>query len=326
MLALATIDETGVGVIDIQGQAVRRILKGHVSPIVRARFSLDGRKALSQSKDGVICLWNLDNGERIGTLEASEPDKAILIFTFRTDDEQFLTLRKDGTGQIYSTADGTLVTTFTTAFAEDVNASMRRILDKNTTPIAFTTTDILLITVDYIGSNKSKLKILNISQGTIDEKTISSTFPEVGVRNSHSDWAINANRDGSRVVLRGHELFAGMGPVLGITLVNAQTGEHILQSGGLFLIGFSEVHNFSPDGALFVRFDRLSSPAIRVYDAHDGSEIYALPIEGKEHIADVGVSSNREYIFVAQQFYRNKNTILRYVMTPSSAGSIVIRA
>jgi len=313
MLALATDGETELRIIDIQANSVRWILKGHVSRVVSALFSPDGRKALSLSKDEAIWLWNLDNGEPIAAIELL--DKEVATILFRSDGEQFVVLCKNGTGHIYSATDCSAVTTFMSTCVKEYFMEGRARSLYNFTfravRISFTPRTLLLFMANYVGKNRVILRILDLIQETSSQMNISSTFDECGVSGSHTDEVRCLNRDCSRIVLQGHELFAGMGGVSGIALFNVQTGQRILSSDGLFSHTFSGAVNFSADGTLFVRIDRLSGQ-ICVYDAIDGLELYKLGIESKFDIDDIGIADDGSCVVFTFQEFRDKNVFLRY--------------
>lgn len=44
-------------------------LKGHERPLTRIRLNREGDILFSSSKDKSICVWYVENGERIGTYE-----------------------------------------------------------------------------------------------------------------------------------------------------------------------------------------------------------------------------------------------------------------
>jgi WD40 repeat protein len=266
MLALAADGGAQIKVIDIQAKSVRWTLKGHMSPAVEARFSPDGRKALSRAEDRTVCLWNLENGELIGAFGPLNED--IATIDFRTDSEQFLILCEDGIGRIYSTANCTLVTDFTTSFIENIR-HVRIFYSKNIKPIAnFTKNKLLLLIADYAGYAKFSLILTNIHEESQDTISLSTGFPrdakpkDKSYAQRHTDYIKCANRDCSRIALFSTELVPGTGRVGNIYLFNAQTGERIPTCDDRIVI--RSICNFSPDGRLFVLEDPHPNPKLLI--------------------------------------------------------------
>lgn len=69
VLAAGGTDERAIRFFDSRGEV--RLYAGHQNEIIAAVVLSDGKSLLSASKDGLVCTWNLTNGEELHRLQAS---------------------------------------------------------------------------------------------------------------------------------------------------------------------------------------------------------------------------------------------------------------
>lgn len=72
----------------------RHILKGHESDVFRVRYSPDGTKLASASKDRTVRLWNASRGSSIGVLRGHSDE--VLCVAFAPDGRQLASVGEDG--------------------------------------------------------------------------------------------------------------------------------------------------------------------------------------------------------------------------------------
>lgn len=304
MLALATDGGAQIKVIDIQAKSLRWILKGLVSPVVDARFSPDGRRALSRSKDGTICLWNLENGEPLDTLDPLNEE--ISTINFRTDGQQFSVLRKDGAGRIYSTVDCSATTSFTTQFVEELG-DVRILPGHHIEPVVVFTSNGLLLSIAKPDANKQyTLRVMDLMSNSCQNTHIYPKFMGAGSPFlSHEGWVTGYNHDCSRFVMLSRKHHVGTRALLyNFSLFNAKTGECLLATDHKFHL---EICNgFSSDGFLFVFV--CDNQAI-VSNAVDGSSLHQLNIPNSYNVIDVAV--DRKLLTFA---FNNRDDALCYAV------------
>ncbi len=81
-------------------------LRGHASRIHRARFSPDGQRVVTASKDGTARVWDAVNGRLLHILKGH--DHEVLSAGFRADNQQVATASQDGTARLWGVESGAL--------------------------------------------------------------------------------------------------------------------------------------------------------------------------------------------------------------------------
>jgi len=77
-------------------------LRGHGSPVLKVRFSPDGKTLASAGMDGLIQLWNVATREPVATLRGH--DGAIYSLSFSPNGELLVSTGPDGIARLWRPA------------------------------------------------------------------------------------------------------------------------------------------------------------------------------------------------------------------------------